>query len=657
VAPDLTRDALAVLQAPGMDPVGLALSLLLNALSGSEEAHALVLDDYHLITESLIHQNLEFLLSYLPPSLRVVVASRMDPPLPLARMRARGELFEIRADDLSCTAEEAAALVAAVTDRRDISASASAELLERTEGWPAGLHLAALSVRGSQDPDSTAAELRGDERHVLDYFSAEIIPGLRHDERNLLVRCSLLERLSGPLCDAVMQVHGSEQVLERLGRAHLFVSELGGGWYRCHRLFRDVLTRELTKDAGADRSQLLGRAAEWFLEHGLLEEALEHHLLAGNHAEALDLVLMRGRWFMEHGSYAALAAYAERLAEQVSDAGLFLMLAGMSGLSGDSRGCARWLQAAEPLIRAGEGTLPGWQSLRAASDATAARFVLYGDTEAALRTARRAVELEDSPTGYGYSIARQALAGALLGAGQTTEAVSMLRDCWRSPLRSELPALFLLQLAGQLALALAEAGDVEGMRRLSAEVADAAASAEQAWGEGAAAAVAGLRLGEARALMASAPAAAIPALERAVELAEDWGRNAVIVVALASLAAAQWGQGDRSAARLSLARAREAVETGGARPATIHQLDLLEARIGRAVTRSAVAGGHLHEPLTDRELSILRALRGPLSAREIGAEMYLSINTVKSYTKSLYRKLGVVTRADAVRRGHELGLI
>jgi LuxR family maltose regulon positive regulatory protein len=657
VAPALTRDSLAVLQAPGMDPVGLALSLLLNALTGAEETHALVLDDYHLMTDSLIHQNVEFLLSYLPPTLRLVVASRMDPPLPLARMRARGELLEIRADDLSCTADEAAALVAAVTERGDISAAANAELLRRTEGWPAGLHLAALSLRASQNPESTAAELRGDERHVLDYFGAEVIPSLGNEERNLLVRCSVLERLSGPLCDAVMEVRGSERVLERLGRAHLFVNELGGGWYRCHRLFRDVLARELTRSSDVDRKELLGRAAEWFLRNGQLEEALELYLQAENHAEALELILTRGRWFMENGSYAVLAAYAERLAEKVSDAGLFLTLAGTAGLSGDSRRCASWLEAAEPLIQAGQGRLPGWKSLRAASDATAAIHVLHGDTEAALRLAHRAVELEDSPTGYGYSIARQALAAALLGAGEAAEAVRILRACWHSPVRHELPALFLLQLAGQLALALSEAGDVDGMRRLSAEVAEAAAAAEQAWGQGAAAAVAGLRLGEARALMAHDPAAAIPALERAVQLSEDWGRTVVIVIALASLAAAQWGKGDRSAARLSLARAREAVETGGARPATIHQLDLLEARIGQAATHSAVAEGGLFEPLTDRELSILRALRGPLSAREIGAEMYLSINTVKGYTKNLYRKLGAVTRADAVRRGLELGLI
>jgi LuxR family maltose regulon positive regulatory protein len=657
VAPHLTADALAVLRAPGLDPVGLALSLLLNELSSEEQTYALVLDDYHLVADPLIHQSVEFLLSYLPPSLGLVVAGRMDPPLPLARMRARGELLEVRADDLGCTPDEAAALVGAVLERSDLSASAHAELLRRTEGWPAGLHLAALSLRRSADPESTAAELRGDDRHVLDYFGAEVIPGLRDDERDLLVQCSVLERLSGPLCDAVLGVHGSEQVLERLGRAHLFVSELGGGWYRCHRLFRDVLARQLGRQSDADRNALLGRAAEWFLGHGLLEEALEHHLQAGNCAAALDLVLTRGRWFMEHGAYAALAAYAERLAEQVSDAGLFLTLAGMTGLRGDSNGCAAWLAAAEPLIQAGQGSLPGWKSLRAAADATAAIHVLHGDSEAALRHARRAVELEDSPTGYGYSIARQALAGALLGAGQAPEAVSILRSCWHSPVRSQLPALFLLQLAGQLALALSEAGDVDGMRRLSAEVAEPAAAAETAWGSGAAAAVAGLRLGEARALMATDPAAAVPALERAVQLAEDWGRTVVIVIALASLAAAQWGQGDRSAARLSLARAREAAETGGARPATLQQLDLLEARIGQASTQRAVADGHLYEPLTDRELSILRALRGPLSARDIGAEMYLSINTVKGYTKSLYRKLGVVTRTDAVRRGHELGLI
>jgi LuxR family maltose regulon positive regulatory protein len=177
VAPHLTRDALAVLQAPGVDSVDLALSLLLNALATDDDSCALVLDDYHVISNPLIHQSLEFLLSYLPSSLHIVIASRMDPQLPLARMRARGELLEIRADDLSCTADEAALLVAAVLDGGDLSSTAHGELLSRTEGWPAGLHLAAYSLRRAQDPEAMAAQLRGDDRHVLDYFGAEVIPG------------------------------------------------------------------------------------------------------------------------------------------------------------------------------------------------------------------------------------------------------------------------------------------------------------------------------------------------------------------------------------------------------------------------------------------------------------------------------------------------
>jgi LuxR family maltose regulon positive regulatory protein len=157
--------------------------------------------------------------------------------------------------------------------------------------------------------------------------------------------------------------------------------------------------------------------------------------------------------------------------------------------------------------------------------------------------------------------------------------------------------------------------------------------------------------------MPTDPAAAIPALENAVDLAEGWGWATLVLAALTSLAEAQWAAGDRVAARTTLARASDVAETGEARPATVELLEDLKTRVGRGSMNAARAAGSLVEPLTDRELSILRALRGPLTAREIGTEMFLSINTVKGYTKSLYRKLGVVSRSEAVRRGHELGLI
>jgi LuxR family transcriptional regulator, maltose regulon positive regulatory protein len=184
-----------------------------------------------------------------------------------------------------------------------------------------------------------------------------------------------------------------------------------------------------------------------------------------------------------------------------------------------------------------------------------------------------------------------------------------------------------------------------------------AKAAEEAWGPGAAAALATLRLADARVVMATDPRAALPLMEAAAELADGWGWPTIVLTALVHLAANRWAVGDGSGARVALARAREVAAAGEARPEAVRRLEELEARIGRAAVKAVRAEGGLVEELTDRELAILRALRGPLSAREIGEEMYLSINTVKGYTKSLYRKLDVVTRADAVRRGHELGLV
>ncbi|HEX8508057.1 MAG TPA: LuxR C-terminal-related transcriptional regulator, partial [Propionibacteriaceae bacterium] len=328
-----------------------------------------------------------------------------------------------------------------------------------------------------------------------------------------------------------------------------------------------------------------------------------------------------------------------------------------AGESGDGNRCAHWLAAAEPLIKADSAPRTGWRSLRAEVDTVWAAFPAAGDAAAALRYAHRAVELEDDPTLLGYVLARESLGGALLGAGRLQEAIEVLQDCWRSPARRDLPWLLLLQTAGLLAQLLIETGDLDGARRVSREVRDVAVAAEEAWGQGAAAAVASLRLAEARLVMATDPRAAIPALQRAAELAESWGWPTVVLAALCHLAAAQWTVGERSAAQLTMERAADVAATGEARAVMVRRLEELQARIGRVAAASAHDQGTVIEELTDRELAILRALRGPLSAREIGSEMYLSINTVKSYTKSLYRKLGVVSRAHAVRRGHELGLI
>lgn len=658
VAPQLARESLAILRAPGMDPVGLALSALLNALTTSQERYALVLDDFHLLQDPDISQSVEFLLAYLPSALHLVIASRADPPLPLARLRARGHLCEIRSLDLRCTAAEGAELLAGVVGTSKVpDVAGTTRLVERTEGWPAGLHLAALTFRKSEDPDLVVAEMGEDGRHILDYFTAEVIPDLGSSEHDLLVKCSVLERLSGPLCDAVLGTTGADDILGELERAGLFMSALGGGWYRCHRLFREVLRRELDKDGAVAAPILLRRAADWFLSEGRLEEAVEHRLAAGDHAGASDLLVTGSRWFMDRGAASTFLRLGELAAAQVPDPRLFVALAFAAGQSGRAERCAHWLEAADPLIDADSEPLPGWRTLRAAADVLWATFRTAGDSELAVRYASRAVELEDDPTSYGHVVARQVLGGALMGAEDPSEGIAVLQDCWRSPARHQLSVLLVLQMAGNLAMILIAAGDLDGAHRVLGEVHELADTAEHAWGQGAAAALAAVQLARARLVMATDPVASVPEFQRAVDLAEDWGWATMVLLALVGLATAQWTVGDRPGARLNVAKAREVAGTGEARADVVRLLEAFEARIGRGAVATARASGILLEELTDRELSILRALRGPLTAREIGAEMYLSVNTVKSYVKSLYRKLGVVTRADAVRRGHELGLI
>ena len=187
-------------------------------------------------------------MTYLPPSLRLVLAGRADPPLPLARLRARAELTELRAADLRFTADEATALLAAVAGAEP-DAAAGAALWERTEGWAAGLQLAGLTLR--ERPAAVRTDL-----HLLDYFTAEVLPGLVAVQRELLVRAAPLERLSGALCDAALQVTGSAEVLAALDRADLFVVALDADrtWYRCHRLLREVLLRERSPRTNARSS-------------------------------------------------------------------------------------------------------------------------------------------------------------------------------------------------------------------------------------------------------------------------------------------------------------------------------------------------------------------------------------------------------------------
>src|SRR6266566_537512 len=269
------------------------VTALINELAadpGPDEV-LLVLDDYHLVDSGPVHESVAFLLENLPPGLRVVVSGRADPPLPLARLRARGQLAELRAADLRFTGEEAAALLGE-TAGPGLPGTAVAALVARTEGWAAGLQLAALSLRGQADATGFVAAFSGSHRFVLDYLADEVLVGQTGPVRAFLLATSVLERLSGELCDAVTGRAGSQAMLQDIERAGLFLVPLDEvrGWWRYHQLFADLLRARLQAEQPGRVQALHRAAAAWCEEHDLADDAVRHALAAGDAAWAARLV-------------------------------------------------------------------------------------------------------------------------------------------------------------------------------------------------------------------------------------------------------------------------------------------------------------------------------------------------------------------------------
>jgi LuxR family transcriptional regulator, maltose regulon positive regulatory protein len=273
-------------------PDGLVTALI-NELAGQpgDGEMIVVLDDYHVIDAQQVHGSLLFLLRHLPPGLRLVLAGRSDPPLPLAGLRARGQLAELRADDLRFTADEAAALLREAIGA-DLPGDAVAALAARTEGWAAGLQLAGLSLRGRADAAGLVAAFSGSHRYVLDYLTEEVLDRQSQQVRAFLLETSVLDRLSGALCDAVTGSSGGQAMLEQVERAGLFLTPLDEvrGWWRYHHLFADLLRARLQHELPARVEALHRAAAAWHEERGLADDAIRHALAAGDPAWAARLI-------------------------------------------------------------------------------------------------------------------------------------------------------------------------------------------------------------------------------------------------------------------------------------------------------------------------------------------------------------------------------
>ena len=287
---------------PSFEPLVTALINEVADQPDADEALLLVLDDYHVISSPLVHESLGFLLEHQPPGLQLALTSRSDPPLGLARLRARGQLTELRAAELRFTPPEAAALLQQVAagpggarpgaPLLQVPEAVAAALAARTEGWAAGLQLAGLSLRGQDDVDGFVAAFTGSHRYVLDFLAEEVLEHQTEQARAFLLETSVLERLSGPLCDAVTGRPGSQALLEEAERAGLFVVPLDEvrGWWRYHHLFADLLRARLQQEKPHEAARLHRNAAAWYAERGLADDAIRHAVAAGEMTWAARLI-------------------------------------------------------------------------------------------------------------------------------------------------------------------------------------------------------------------------------------------------------------------------------------------------------------------------------------------------------------------------------
>ena len=275
---------------PSFEGLVTALINELAAQPGADEV-LLILDDYHLIGSQPVHASLTFLLEHLPPELHLVLAGRSDPPLPLARLRARGQLAELRAAELRFTEDEAAALLREAAGP-GLPDAAVAALAARTEGWVAGLQLAALSLRGQTDVARFVAAFSGSHRFVLDYLAGEVLDRQPEEVRTFLLQTSVLDRLSGELCDAVTGRTGGQVMLEQVERAGLFLVPLDEvrGWWRYHHLFADLLRARLQQEHPDRVAELHRNAAAWSDKRGLAGDAVRHAVAAGEMTWAARLI-------------------------------------------------------------------------------------------------------------------------------------------------------------------------------------------------------------------------------------------------------------------------------------------------------------------------------------------------------------------------------
>ena len=611
---------------------------LVNGLTERAEALLLVIDDYHLVEDERVHRGVERLVDLCPAQVTVVLATRVDPPFRLGRLRVRGRLTEVRADDLRFGPDEAAGLLG--DTGRALDPGLLTELCGRTEGWAAGLVLAGVALRGSGDPEGFVAAFRGDDHLVVEYLRDELLTGLDADDRRLLLETSVLDELSGGLVDAVTDASGGAAWLRRTARANQLVIALDrtGTWFRYHHLLRDLLRLEAQAAMADHLPELHRRAAVWFEaadDHG---RAVSHRLAAGDLDDAVRLMQVHGPRLLRAGQLDTLRGLLGRLGDRAGTDALCAFLAGWCELlTGHYARAERWLAVLDDLVPV---------ERRSATSLRINLSLATGDVDGALRAARAALAV--GPLEAGPPELATAVGAAHAWAGVADEARAALDLAVARTDEAQSRTAQVVTLVHRCVVEL-ECGPPAVAHRAARTAIDTAERFGLSGYHGVAPAFA------ARARTGDDDAQARTDAAYALASARRSSTPLALGYVLAVCGDALLGLGDPAGAAL-LDEARAVLDRCPDPGIAGRRLDRAESRHGATTTRPA-AVPELVEQLTDRELAVLRHLPSRLSQRDIAAELYVSINTVRTHCRAIYRKLGVGDRQAAVQAARDHRLI
>ena len=638
------------LRSPGVSVEATVVPRLGAALATIGQPVVLVLDDLHLVDNPAAVDAVAALARHVPESSQLALSARGEPGLPLGALRARGLAMEVGPEDLRMDEAEARQLVSAAG--LELAEEQISELTKRTEGWSAGLYLAALSIRARAGNVKGGATFSWSDRLVSDYLRSELLAHLSPEVFRFLTRTAALRRMSGPLCDAVLEEGGSARVLDSLARSNLFLVPLDpdGEWYRYHHLFRELLRAELIRAEPDLVSRLLVRATDWCEANGQPETAIGYAQEAGDVARAARLVERWAQPVYQSGRVATVERWLDWLEGHGAldrNAAVAVLGALVAAVQGRPARAERWAEVAERAsydgtLYDGSASIDSWLALLSAMLSRRGVARMRADAERAGRTLARGSQF--------WPTALLLLALSRLLAGELEQADDLLADVAEEGLELGVPEPVVVALGERAALAIGrgawvQAEELVGRATLVIGRARLEDYPTTAFVYGVAARVA-LHRGEA---------------ERAQELLSEVQRlRPRLTYALPHLAVQT---------RLELALAYLTIADAGGARTMLREIDALfrrrpdlgtlpaqveELRSSLKTMRAAAPGA---STLTTAELRVIPYLATHLSFREIGERLFISHHTVKSHAMAIYRKLNVTSRNSGVERARELGLL